>query len=75
MAYLLIVFPLAMTAMVFAVPSNRWRPWLLPVGALVQLCLVRQAVFPPEGAAVVTGWGGWLLLDPLGKVEIGRAHV
>ena len=75
MAYLLIVFPLAMMAVMFAVPSNRWRPWLLPVGALVQLCLVQRAIFPPEGAAVVTGLGGWLLLDPLGKVVLGFISV
>jgi hydrogenase-4 component F len=75
MAYLLILFPLAMMAVLFAVPSNRWRPWLLPVGALGQLCLVQQAVFPSAGAPAVTGLGGWLLLDPLGKVVLGFISV
>ncbi len=75
MAYLLILFPLSMTAVMFAVPSNRWRPWVLPVGASVQLGLVSQAIFPPDGAAPVTGWEGWLLLDALGKVVLGFISV
>jgi hydrogenase-4 component F len=68
MAYLLILFPLAMAAVTFAVPSNRWRPWLLPAGALVQLVLTLAAVFPQVGQPPVSGLGGWLLLDALGKV-------
>jgi hydrogenase-4 component F len=75
MAYLLIAFPLVMSAVMFAVPSNRWRPWLLPVGALGHLSLVMQAVFAPEGAPPVSGWEGWLLLDPLGKVVLGFISV
>ena len=71
MAYLLILFPLTMMAVMFAVPSNRWRPWLLPVGAAGQLSLVVRAIFPPEGAPAVTAWEGWLLLDALGKVVLG----
>jgi len=40
MAYLLVILPLALAAATFAVPSNRWRPWLLPVGGFLHLCLV-----------------------------------
>ena len=75
MAYLLILFPLLMTVVTFAVPSNRWRPWLLPVGALGHLSLVVRAVFPPEGAPVISELGGWLLLDALGKVVLGFISV
>lgn len=75
MAYLLVLFPLTMMAVMFCVPSNRWRPWLIPVGALVQLGLVQRAVFPPEGAAAVTALGGWILLDPLGKLVLGFISV
>ena len=75
MAYLLILFPLAMTAAAFAVPSNRWRPWLLPIGGAVQLYFVTQAVFPAAGAAPVSGLEGWLKLDPLGKVVLGFISV
>ncbi len=75
MAYLLILFPLAMTAVMFAVPSNRWRPWLLPVGGAVHLGLVTQAIFPAAGAPPVSGLENWLLLDALGKVVLGFISV
>jgi hydrogenase-4 component F len=71
MIYLLIVFPLVMAAVTFAVPSNRWRPWLLPLGALGHLGLVVTAVFQPGEEAALSGLGGWLALDPLGKIFLG----
>lgn len=71
MAYLLIGLPLGMAAASFAAPSDRFRPWLLPLGALVHLLLVLAAVFQPAGAPLVSGLGGWLLLDALGKVVLG----
>ncbi|MBI2804680.1 MAG: hydrogenase [Planctomycetes bacterium] len=66
MVYLLIVFPLVVAAATFAVTSNRWRPFLLPVGGLGHLALVLYAVFGTT--APVHGPEEWLLLDPLGKV-------
>jgi hydrogenase-4 component F len=75
MAYLLIVWPLVMAAVTFAWPSDRSRPWLLPAGALGHLGLVAAAIFPPAGEATVSGLGGWLLLDPLGKVVLGFLSV
>jgi hydrogenase-4 component F len=75
MTYLLILFPLVMAAVTFAVPSNRWRPWLLPVGALGHLGLVAVALFQPADAGVLSGLGGWLLLDGLGKVILGFVSV
>src|SRR5258708_3022920 len=75
MIYLLILFPLIMAAVTFAVPSNRWRPWLLPVGALGHLGLVAFAIFYPGEGAAVSGLGGWLLLDALGKVILGFLSV
>jgi hydrogenase-4 component F len=70
MIYFLILFPLAMAALTFAVPSNRLRPWLLPVGALGQLALVAGALVAPA-EELVSGEGGWLRLDALGKVILG----
>jgi hydrogenase-4 component F len=69
MAYLLVLFPLALAAAALAMPSDRWRPWLLPLGALGHLGLVLGAVLGPADA--VTGLGGWLALDALGKVVLG----
>src|SRR5205807_1368444 len=75
MAYWLIGFPLLMAAVTFAAPSNRWRPWLLPLGAAAHLGLVISAVFQPAGSPQVMGLGGWLLFDALGKVVLGFLSV
>jgi hydrogenase-4 component F len=71
MAELLVCFPLAWAAVAFAVPSNRWRPWVLPLGGFVQLVLVARALQEPR----LTGWDNWLNLDPLGKVFLGLIGV
>ena len=34
MAFAMILFPLLMAAIALAVPSNRLRPWLLPLTAM-----------------------------------------
>src|SRR5438045_2376823 len=75
MVYLLLLFPLAMAAAAYAVPSNRWRPWLLPLGALGQLGLVLAALAQSAAGVAVAGSLGWLLLDPLGKVVLGFLSV
>lgn len=69
MAYALFLFPLAMAVVVFAVPSDRWRPKLLPIGAAGHLVLIVIAVF--YSPQPVTGLGGWFLLDALDKVVLG----
>jgi hydrogenase-4 component F len=75
MVFALILFPLAMAAVTLAIESNRWRPWSLPVGAAVQLGLVMTVVFPPTGSAPLAAFGGWLLLDALGKLVLGFLSV
>ena len=70
MAYLLIMFPLVMAAVTFAVPSARWRPWLVPATAAGHLTLVGFALVAPP-AEFAPGAAGWLALDPLGKVFLG----
>jgi hydrogenase-4 component F len=75
MIYALILFPLVMAAITFAAPSNRARPWLLPLGGLGHLILVLAAIFLPPEDAVLSGLGGWLLLDALGKVTLGFVSV
>src|SRR5262245_46450825 len=74
MVYLLILFPLGMAAVTFALPSSRGRPWLLPVGALGHLGLVLAAIFPP-GDGAISEPGDWLQLDALGKVLLGFISV
>jgi hydrogenase-4 component F len=67
MAIALVLLPLVLAGLAFAVPSDRARPWLLPPGAAAQLALALTAVLGP-GAE---GLGGWLSLDPPGKVVLG----
>ncbi len=71
MSYVLIWLPLAMAVLTFALPSDRWRPWLLPAGALANLVLVCEVIILSGEGFAVTGLGGWLLLDPLGKLVLG----
>ena len=61
-----------MAAVTFAMPSEP----LAAVAACrwarsVHLLLVGRAIFRPDGGAAISGLGGWLLLDPLGKVVLG----
>ena len=72
MAELLVCFPVAWAALAFAVPSNRWRPWVLPAGGLVQLVLAARGALQQ---AQLTGWDNWLNLDPLGKIFLGLISI
>ena len=71
MAELLVFLPIAWAAVTFVVPSNRWRTWLLPPCGLTHLGLTLLALDEPR----VTGFGGWLNLDPLGKLFLGLISV
>jgi len=79
--YLLILYPLAVAGAAFVFPSNRWRPWFVPVGAFGHLVLVASAVFQwplafqSTGTAGATALGGWLELDVLCKVVLGFLSV
>ena len=64
MAILLIALPLVAAALAALVPSDRWRPWLMPAVCLGHLVLVVVALQGPP----VTALGNWLVLDPLGRV-------
>jgi hydrogenase-4 component F len=62
----LILIPVIFAAFAFAIPSNRFRPWLLPVAAVLhtgiaawQLQLGNQWEF-----------GRWLAIDPLSRLFI-----
>ena len=85
MIYLLMLFPLAMAAIAYAVPSNGWRPWLLPVGGAGHLALVVVMLSPPILPFSPTPFllfssssselDGWLALGPLGKLFLGYLSV
>jgi len=67
MAFVLICLPLVMAAIAAAVPSNRWRPWLLPVTAIAHLTttvtVLMKGIY--DSAA-----GPWLVLDPAGRIVL-----
>jgi len=64
MAIALVLVPLLFASIAFAVPSGRWRPWLLPVGAAAHLALTVAAVQAGEVSAL----DGWLRIDPLSRL-------
>jgi hydrogenase-4 component F len=66
MITLLILLPLVLAAAAFAVPSDRARPWLLPVAGVSHLLLTLALLGQPDG-----GGGAWLAPDPLGRLVLG----
>lgn len=75
MIYLPILFPLAMAGLTYAVPSNRWRPWLLPLSGAGHLALVVMATVHRVNGDRMTGLDGSLQLDALGQVVLGLISV
>ncbi len=63
---LLITLPLLVAALAALLPSNRWRPWLLPITAFIHLFMVVWLIFPAEMA----GDGAMLGLDALGRLVL-----
>ncbi|HEY3451541.1 MAG TPA: proton-conducting transporter membrane subunit [Myxococcales bacterium] len=61
----LVLVPLAFAAVTFALPSDRWRPWMLPVGGATQLVMVVVALRSPH-----LEQRPWLEIDPLGRVVL-----
>ncbi len=64
MAFALILLPILMAGLAAIIPSNRWRPWVLPVTGVAHLALTVATLSRPELATCRT----WLVLDPLGKL-------
>jgi hydrogenase-4 component F len=61
----LILVPLLAAFLAMAIPSNRWRPWVLVPASLIHLAL---AVSSLSLAAPSTS--GWLALDPPGRLVL-----
>ncbi len=66
MVWLLVLIPLLLAVAAVLVPSARLRHWLVPLGGLIQVVLVAFAISGEN----VSGFQGWLLLDPLGKLVL-----
>jgi hydrogenase-4 component F len=76
MALLMILLPLALACLAAAIPSNRARPWLLPLAGACHLAMTILVAFPGKlalpglAAAASSGGGAWLALDPPGKLVL-----
>ena len=62
----MIFFPLMMAAIAMAAPSNRLRPWLLPLTAVVHFATVMLVLMRPD--LMVTA--KWLILDPPARIVL-----
>ncbi len=62
----LIALPVIAAGVAFALPSDRWRPYVLPGAAAGHLALTVTALRTPGEDAL----GGWLALDPLGRLVL-----
>ncbi|HEX5051119.1 MAG TPA: proton-conducting transporter membrane subunit [Planctomycetota bacterium] len=62
----LVLAPLGFAAVALAMPSNRWRPVVLPIGALCHLALVIAVLAHGDSTAA----SGWLSLDPLARLVL-----
>jgi hydrogenase-4 component F len=66
---LLILVPIVWAGVVALVPSDRLRPWLLPIGSAAHLALVVQALEESRATTqYLTAWDKWLVLDPVGEI-------
>jgi hydrogenase-4 component F len=66
MTIALVLAPLAFALLAAALPSERWRPWLVPLGAAVHAGLVVAALAGGD----VSSLNGWLVIDRLGRVVL-----
>ncbi|MEW6490141.1 MAG: proton-conducting transporter membrane subunit [Thermodesulfobacteriota bacterium] len=66
-----ILCPLGLAGLALAVPSNRWRPWLLPLAAAANLVLTAGIL---RRAGTFRG-AGWVALDPAGALVLGLLAV
>jgi hydrogenase-4 component F len=66
MAYVMILFPLMMAAIALAVSSNRLRPWLLPLTAVIYSTATVFVMMRSD--LMVTA--KWLVLDPPGRIVL-----
>jgi hydrogenase-4 component F len=71
MATLLVLVPLALALAALATSNGRARPWIVAAGGVLQLALSIAALLQDEVKAL----GGWLLLDPAGRLTLGFTSV
>jgi hydrogenase-4 component F len=60
------ISPFVVALIAALLPSNRWRPWLPPIGAAIHFPLTLMAVFGVAEHPV----GAWIGFDPAGKLVL-----
>jgi hydrogenase-4 component F len=70
MAIALVLLPLAWALVLYLLPSERWRPALLPLLGVAHFALVARALVgpTPQLAQPDAAAGTWLRVDPLGAL-------
>jgi hydrogenase-4 component F len=66
MAFVMILFPLLTAAVAAAIPSNRFRPWLLPAAGIIHLGMTAFVLTRPDLMKCDT----WLVLDPAARIVL-----
>ena len=65
MALYLVILPALVGLAALLAPSDRWRPWLLPIGSGLHLACLASLIRAGE---TVSHFDGWLVLDATAKV-------
>ena len=71
MVYVLVAFPIILAVLALLVPSNRLRPWLLPVGGVVHTLSTLGVLIRPQWCYQ----NEWLVLDPIGKIVLVNVSI
>src|SRR5690606_34078314 len=71
MALALFLVPLLLAGVAFALPAERWRPWLVTLGGALHLVMVLVVLQQPG----VSAFDGWQLLDPVGRLILALVSV
>jgi hydrogenase-4 component F len=66
MALVQILLPVVLAGLAFAIPSNRWRPLLLPVNGAVHLAITLAVLIHPALGQQFS----WLVLDPVARLVL-----
>jgi hydrogenase-4 component F len=66
MVYIQVFFPIMLALIAMIVPSNRLRPWLLPVAGVTHTSLTLVVLIWPKWCFE----NEWLILDPIGKIVL-----
>lgn len=72
MAIALVLLPIIFACIALAVPSNRWRPWLVLAGGATHLVTLLIAFMR---SSETTAFRSWLWLGPFAKLVLGFSSV